>query len=101
MKKILLSVIAIIFLCKFIGALGLRYKINSLENIWQNVVTLNNALQYLDDNKQDEDFEIYETTPTLANFGKGNVKLMKSGTVYRIYIRIDDDLIKFEGTKVN
>lgn len=55
----------------------------------------------IDLNKQNALFSILTTTPTLTDLRNGQVKLHSDSGVYHIYIRIGNDLIQFDGVKIN
>lgn len=96
-----MRILLLLLLVSPLYAQSSKYYVENLENTPENIIAVRDSFEDISLNKQNARFKVYTTTPTLEDLGKGNVVLMESGGSYRIYIRIEDDLIKFEGVKVN
>lgn len=51
-------------------------------------------LEYLDDNKQDESYRLFTSTPTYNEIGDKTIQLLQSGGQTSLFIRIGTDTYK-------
>jgi hypothetical protein len=67
----------------------------------QDMLNLNYTFDDLYNRKQDIAFTVLTSTPVLTDLSDGQIMYHSDTGVYHLYIRNGDDLIQFNGTKIN